>query len=185
MEQNVGLSDHGRPWVLPPLEQALEYRFDDVVYKFTDYYSVPFDVASEFFCETRKWLWLCARSEHERRRDASVPELAITAPLFWLDEMWHIFLQFTRQYQEFCMDCCGAFVHHVPTSHAEKVSRREIREQAPQALLEERKNKLRAQCLYIQEHLGEETLRRWYCDFAKEYSPEKLQERGVRRRPIS
>lgn len=183
MDQDVELSEHGGPLVMPPLERALEYRFDDVAYKFMDYYEVPFDVASEFFRETRKWLWLCARSLHERSRDGKVVELTITAPLFWLDEMWHIFLQFTRQYQEFCMECCGMFVHHVPTTQAEKIARREAHEQAPQAVLDQRMNELREQCLYIQEHLGKETLRRWYMDFAKEYSAENLQGRTVSRKP--
>jgi hypothetical protein len=183
MDQNVELSEQRRAGVLPPLERALEFRFDDVAYKFTDYYEVPFEIASEFFCETRKWLWLCARSMQERRRNEKVPDLTITAPLFWLDEMWHIFLQFTRQYQEFCTECCGMFVHHVPTSQADKIAHREARGRAPQEFLDQRANELRAQCLYIQEHLGKDTLRRWYVDFAKEYSAENLQGRIATRRP--
>ena len=172
-----------RSWVTPPLAQAIEYRSDDVVYKFLDYYDVPFDVASTFFCETRKWLWLCTRSHFEREAGGSVPDLAITAPLFWLDEMWHTFLQFTGQYQEFCTERCGMFVHHVPTSHEEKTKRREVHARDPRAFLEERANELRRQCVYIKEYLGEDTLRRWYREFAKEYSAEKLQDRNVRRRP--
>lgn len=30
------------------------------------------------------------------------------------DEFWHVFLQFTRLYREFCMRACGVFVEHEP-----------------------------------------------------------------------
>jgi hypothetical protein len=186
MDERVTPVDHPllRSGEMPPLAMAIAFRCDDVVYKFLDYYDVSFDVASTFFSETRKWLWLCARSQCERGVGGSVPDLAITAPLFWLDEMWHAFLQFTRQYQEFCLGCCGMFIHHVPTPHEEKAARREAHAQDPRAFLDQRADELRRQCIYIREHLGEDTLRRWYCDFAEEYSAEKLQDRSVRRRPV-
>ena len=32
-----------------------------------------------------------------------------------VDEAWHDFILFTREYHEFCEKFCGGYVHHVPT----------------------------------------------------------------------
>ena len=36
------------------------------------------------------------------------------APPAALDEVWHVFLLFTRRYARFCRDKIGRFVHHDP-----------------------------------------------------------------------
>lgn len=37
------------------------------------------------------------------------------SPTKKLDAGWHEFILFTRDYADFCMQCVGHFVHHVPT----------------------------------------------------------------------
>lgn len=37
-----------------------------------------------------------------------------------IDEMWHMFIMFTRRYQKFCENVSGRFLHHVPTEDIEK-----------------------------------------------------------------
>lgn len=40
-----------------------------------------------------------------------------------VDEVWHAFILFTREYEQFCKETFGSFVHHVPTTKAEKLAR--------------------------------------------------------------
>lgn len=42
-----------------------------------------------------------------------------------LDEMWHTFILFTKDYGDFCHEMFGHFIHHLPTieTEAEEVSR--------------------------------------------------------------
>ena len=36
------------------------------------------------------------------------------APPHAVDKGWHLFILFTRDYERFCREYCGRFVHHVP-----------------------------------------------------------------------
>ncbi|MBI5153215.1 MAG: hypothetical protein HZA36_02030 [Parcubacteria group bacterium] len=31
-----------------------------------------------------------------------------------VDEVWHLFLTYSREYEEFCTRLAGAFIHHIP-----------------------------------------------------------------------
>lgn len=39
-----------------------------------------------------------------------------------IDEAWHIFVLFTQDYEKFCQESFGNFVHHFPHSGEEEVS---------------------------------------------------------------
>jgi hypothetical protein len=165
------------------LEEVEAFAFREAVYKFVEYYDVDEAVAESFFLETKRWLWLCATTVYERAAGRSAPELLITGSLFWLDEMWHIFLQFTEEYDQFCRQYLGMFLHHRPTTRAEKSARRErlIGEQADYLKL--RQEELRRQCHYVCEKLGEETFVRWYREYAERYSAAELFAKARLRQP--
>jgi hypothetical protein len=37
------------------------------------------------------------------------------APSKRIDDIWHVFILFTKDYREFCKDILGSFVDHVPS----------------------------------------------------------------------
>lgn len=57
------------------------------------------------FDELKKFLWLSQTFK---------PTLSLFS--LRVDEIWHQFILFTKQYQEFCQSFFGAYVHHLPES---------------------------------------------------------------------
>jgi hypothetical protein len=100
-----------------------------------------------------------------------------------IDEMWHAFVLFTRDYAAFCDKHFGRFIHHAPMRHAElaelHADLRANRERAAERL----GRRLRAQYELIVETLGVDTLRRWQVDYGKKYSLAVL--RRLRRRGLA
>ncbi len=63
---------------------------------------------SELFLEMKRFLFLCATNE------------VSLAPPEEVDEIWHNFILFTRDYADFCENVVGIFINHRPMSEAEK-----------------------------------------------------------------
>lgn len=63
---------------------------------------LPAHNAESLAHELERFLWLCAHSSHRL-----VPSPAI-------DAIWHDFILHTRDYEAFCLQNFGRFVHHVP-----------------------------------------------------------------------
>ncbi len=147
----------------------LKYRNPDVVHAFRERFDVQPAEAEELFTETCRWLWLCARRRAEPGLTRAVAPLAIDAALRVLDEMWHTFLLFTRDYTRFCDAYLGGYLHHVPTPQAEKERLRhrvaQDRAQVERAEL----RRLTLQYAYVHAHLGQATLSKWYEEFPRRY----------------
>lgn len=58
--------------------------------------------ADILWLDTKFWLWFCKETDKP------------VCPSAALDEGWHTFILFTRQYQEFCKNILGRFIHHTP-----------------------------------------------------------------------
>jgi hypothetical protein len=161
--------------VLAPrsLAHALAYENDGVIHKFLERHDIPLAEARSLFRETKKWLWLAARAEAEAEAGVrATPQLAIDGPLTLLDEMWHTFILFTREYTDYCHSRFGRYVHHLPTTLDEKQRRQQEHDRAPTAFRRRERARLRAQYSYVCEHLGEQTLRQWYSHYARRYTPQ-------------
>jgi hypothetical protein len=135
------------------LSKALRYQNREILLRFADQYGVSYEDAEELFTETKKWLWLNTQPD--------APPLVVTAEMKMLDEMWHNFVLFTPQYIRYCETNFGGYVHHLPTSNAEKQRLRAEFQRDPAAASENRNRELAVQYEYIYEKLGEETLIKW------------------------
>jgi hypothetical protein len=155
------------------LEEVLAYKFDNLLYKFMENFDVTFEEADELFMETKKWLWLCGQPTKDVR-------MAIQHDMVMLDEMWHGFILFTREYMEFGRKYFGKYLHHAPTTKDEKDKHKEEREKDPKKGIEEYKEKLTEQMGYVYDMLGEESVVKWYEFFPQKYSREKI--RKLRRK---
>lgn len=150
-----------------PLAEVLRYRHIEVIRRFREQFPVSEREAHSIFRETKKWLWLCATSPTPGR-------LAVTDQILVIDEMWHTFLMYTQDYHAFCLRAFGKFLHHVPTTEAEKARQRRRMQTYPERVAHEVETETRWQCGLIAERLGEATLRKWYLDYPKRYSPARL-----------
>lgn len=152
----------------PRLEDVLAYKNPEVVARFLDSYPIDPADAEDLFTETKRWLWL-SMLERGRR-----PWLAVTYSMFAIDEMWHTFLMFTRDYAEFCFRFFGEYIHHQPTHRREQRRAERLAQKDPEAFARSFRRKMERQYRYVARHLGEETLRKWYIEIADKYSTDKL-----------
>jgi len=165
-----------------PLEEVLDYENDAIVYKFQESYDLPFEEAKDLFQETLKWLWLCATSEKEEAEGLNPPHLFVDTPLYFLDEMWHCFILFTKPYIAFCEKYLGLYIHHAPTTKWEKDRIKKEIEEDQEGALKKREEELEVQYNYIYDKLGEETLVKWYSDYTDKYTLDYL---NSIRKPLS
>ncbi len=77
---------------------------------------------------------------------------AMTPEIAKLDEMWHTFVLFTRDYADFCERYFGFFLHHIPNEDEEE------RSEDPETV----RAHLEQYFGLVYDVLGEETLQRWY-----------------------
>jgi hypothetical protein len=150
---------------LRPLEEALGYRNRHVVDRFVERHALPREEAEDLFVETLRWLWLCRRADH----DSAAPELFIDECMALLDEMWHTFVLFTREYTRYCETYLGGYVHHEPTTTEQKASARQESERDPDGFRIQREARLRALYEYVYDKLGEDTLIKWYSTYPERY----------------
>lgn len=143
------------------LDRALDYENRDVVDKFVDHFGVADQEARSIFRETLKWLWLNAVNDG--------PPLTITPELLILDEMWHTFVLFTRDYTDYCESRFGRYLHHQPTTRREHEQDAIERARDPEGFDRRRKEARRRQYSRIAERLGQDTLVCWYADYPLRY----------------
>lgn len=140
------------------LNEVLQYKNEDVINRFTVLYDIEEKEASRIFAETLKWLWLGNKVEGVFIDDSTLI----------IDEMWHNFILFTQDYESFCLNNFGRYLHHQP----EKRKQQEWYNNSFN--IEEHRKKLEKLYGEIYDHLGEETLLTWYEEFPEKYSLEKI-----------
>lgn len=52
------------------------------------------------------------------------PDMGVAMPSVIVDDAWHCFITFTRQYAAFCQSAYGRFLHHIPETEMEPQARR-------------------------------------------------------------
>ncbi|MBV7491156.1 hypothetical protein [Pseudomonas sp. PDM30] len=79
------------------------YDFFKVTTKYQSAHKASSEQVSQVLCELKKWLALCAANPGKKYHIGS-----------HVDDMWHVFILFTKDYSDFCDKCIGFFLHHEP-----------------------------------------------------------------------
>ncbi|HET9679461.1 MAG TPA: hypothetical protein VFP95_02735 [Gammaproteobacteria bacterium] len=146
------------------LSELLEYTNQNVIDAFCAALDIAEKDAKIIFGGMLRYFWLC-----ETSNEACVQ--AIDAPVAIIDEMWHMFILFTKDYARFCRQYFGHFIHHVPTTEKNKKSSKEDRKKDfVEKLISEKKK--RYEIIYDQ--LGKQAFIRWYYEFPEKYSMENI-----------
>lgn len=145
------------------LHKILAYENEDVLSRFMDMYEVDVKEAGDLFHETKKFLYL-----------SQLPTVFIPDDLLIIDEMWHNFILFTPQYHEFCKEHFQTYFHHLPASKKEKEERERKRIASPVKAKEEYLEKLKALIEAAFDHLGEETVIKWFQVYPEKYSKDAI-----------
>lgn len=149
----------------PNLEAILAYQNEDIISRFLDKYNVTEEEAFDIFQETKKFLYL-----------SHFKKIFITDDLLIVDEMWHNFILFTVDYHKFCEEYLGGYKHHSPTSKAEKEAHNRRFEEDPQAARKEFMLNLEGLMSGVYDHLGPQTLTKWFEEYTQKYTPQYLKE---------
>ncbi len=146
------------------------YRNQDLLDKFMEEWNVSLEQANDIFNETKKFLFLASKVTSENF------SLEIDEPLLIIDKMWHTFILYTAEYAKFCNTFFGNMLHHEPFTKASLDKRIWILRSKGITFSEAKKAHLMQQLDVIESNLGFETVKKWYVDYANDYSPEKLKE---------
>lgn len=90
------------------IDSLMEYRHQGLIERMQEKMSLAESEAQDLFRETKRFLFLCSIS-NER-----------LAPSTQIDECWHNFILFTKDYARFCTTFFGTFIHHAPKTRAER-----------------------------------------------------------------
>lgn len=85
------------------IHRAMEFNMEDVVARYMKDEGLTKEIALEHEREIKRFLALCALNPKAC--------YGMKGPI---DEIWHTFIIFTRDYARFCELVAGRFIHHIP-----------------------------------------------------------------------
>lgn len=91
------------------IDRAMSFPMDEVLKKYSKEQSLPLEIAREHEREIKRFLILSVINPQTR--------YLMAGPM---DEIWHMFILFTRKYREFCNSVAGYFIDHFPSVPGEK-----------------------------------------------------------------
>ena len=87
------------------IEKVMNYQMPDIIDRYRKDYKVSAKKAAQHEIELKRFLIIAAE-------DYPVPTDMFSTEV---DNLWHTFLLFTHEYQNFCQEMFGQFQHHCPT----------------------------------------------------------------------
>jgi hypothetical protein len=145
------------------LENMLLYTNEDILSRFTDMYDITSEEANDIFKETQKFLFIC-----------QLEGVFIPDDLLIIDEMWHNFILFTKEYHWYCEKYFGRYFHHLPASKKEKDEHQLKLIANPEETLQEYLKKMERLMEVTYDYLGEETVVKWFMQYPVKYSKENI-----------
>ncbi len=153
-------------------DSALAFRCDDVLDKFCSNFEVTQREAESLFLEVKRWLWLSAVVHQRKVRGdeaAASVELIIDHDMTMIDEMWHTFVLFTREYHSFCAEFFGHYLHHAPTTERQKSAMAEKARGMTESEREAELTIYERRWSYIYDLIGHDATETWKITFPERY----------------
>ena len=100
------------------LEKLFEYQNKDVLHRYVRDFTESRLTAGQAFKELMKYFWLREKHKLDRKNMPGNDDLDFQVVMHHemkeIDDMWHTFLLFTKDYAGFCQQYFGEFIHHLP-----------------------------------------------------------------------
>ncbi|MBA2657861.1 MAG: hypothetical protein H0U70_12905 [Tatlockia sp.] len=133
------------------LAEILEFTNNDIIHRYEQDYLLNHLRGDEALSELIKFLWLSKKHEGDKLLSPNDNKLKFVCGIpEELDDMWHTFILFTKDYAEFCAENFGHFIHHAPTSESERLT------------VDLSQSNFSLYFDYVKENLGEETTSKWF-----------------------
>ena len=106
----VTVSESLTPFIKTPnkgidIKKVMDYQMPNIIARYCKDYKVSADMAKIHEVELKRWLILAGDTNDGDGLGMMSAEV---------DNLWHTFLLFTKEYQAFCNDMFGKFIHHCP-----------------------------------------------------------------------
>lgn len=165
----VAVAAVGKIQSLKSWEEVRRYENDELLFAFERKLKISRGEATELFLDLKRYLWLSALriTEYEAHL-VPHPQLRIDDDLWLIDEAWHLFLQFSRDYQDFCQNQLGFFLHHEPVTERDREQSRLEHARDPEAFELKRRAEFKEMLSWIYDRAGADTVKRWF--LTKEFS---------------
>ncbi|WP_419421347.1 hypothetical protein ACNVED_14895 (plasmid) [Legionella sp. D16C41] len=139
----------------PKLDTIIKYQNDKIISRYHRDFPKAAMQPTEALKELMKFIWLCFKHSYDKEKDPTNVSLnfsCIVHPeMVDIDNMWHTFLLFTRDYYDFCMLYLnGIFFHHEPIIS--------LNDDWPEHYEQE----LTLYLTYIYDNLGQKTVLKWF-----------------------
>jgi hypothetical protein len=139
----------------PNLKCLMNYKNNKILLRYDKDYPAAKMGSKEAFKELMKYIWLHYKHEAEKKisnNKALNFSCLIHEEMIDIDNMWHTFLLFTKDYHAFCNDYLdGIFLHHDPIGASEE-----------KVLYDNYDQELSLYLSYIYDNLGEDTVLKWF-----------------------
>ncbi|WP_367607831.1 hypothetical protein [Legionella sp. W05-934-2] len=143
--------------MLPALSDLLDYQHPKVIQTYVRTFQVDESEAIALFQEMLTFLWISTKHTLDRQAQPNNKQLQFQFVMHQemrpIDDMWHNFILYTRDYIQFCDRYFGTYIHHEPDIAIDKIPTEAEFTTNMAKYLE-----------YVYEHLGELTLRRWFAN---------------------
>ena len=145
------------------LETVLKYKHNDLVQYFAKSRNIPATEAEELFVDLKRWLWLNGQGGSRNFKVRFFRDCRI------VDEFWHTFLLFTKDYVRFCERYFGRIIYHRPEPHMEAVKQEQRAKVNPDRLISDQLEWARRGMEEVVKLLGTAVLIRWYQELPRRY----------------
>lgn len=150
------------------------YIHQETILRFIDTYDVTLDEAKDIFHEMKNLFKLMKHYDGK--------EYIFThEPLWIIDEMWHTFILFTKDYRIFCETFFGGIIDHNITVRKDKLDIIDGLEKKDENITDQVTIAVKRLYELIYEYLGKETLIKWIDGYGKKYTLEYM---NTIRKPI-
>jgi len=100
------------------LKELLEYKNSAVVNRFKKEFPKVDHRAEEIFTDLLRFFWGTKKHKLDRTENPDCADLdfffIMDDDMREIDQMWHVFLLYTRDYGEFCHKYFNEYLHHQP-----------------------------------------------------------------------
>ncbi len=138
------------------LTSLLSYQNSAVIDRYERDYPQNKLTGKKALQEFLKYVWICLQHSDDLKKQPHEEALQFKCVMHQemkeIDQFWHTFLLFTRDYQKFCADFLGErFFHHEPVNWKETMVDENLYELELTRYLN-----------YLYDHLGAETVSTWF-----------------------
>ncbi len=140
------------------LKTIQNYKHEAVIKRFNKEFKT--DKGQQVFEDLMIFFWASKKHDLEKRQSPKNKKLSffyiMDEEMRGIDQMWHLFLLYTKDYMCFCQKYFGEYIHHVPdiVPGMKKQTKRAFTQNLERFLD------------YNYDLLGEKTIRRWFNHFS-------------------